>query len=106
MFYYILDTGLETRDTKMYKIHSPPLRTHTPEKTNSHTNKQFIWQSEKRVDSECLQAMGNPGSGNKFGLGNTKKTFSKMLFDHDLEKKEFVMCVSCDGLHVEGTAVP
>lgn len=50
--------------------------------------------------------MGNPGSGNKFGLGNTKKTFSKMLFDHDLEKKESVMCVSCDGLHVEGTAVP
>ena len=39
---YMSDIGLETKDTKMNKTHSPLIRTHTLEKTNSHVNKELI----------------------------------------------------------------
>lgn len=90
----------------MNKTHSPLIITHTLEKTNSHINKQLIWQSKKRVDSECSHATGNQGSGSKSDLGKTKWTSSKMLFNHVLEKKGFAMYVHCDRLHVERTAMP
>lgn len=49
---------------------------------------------------------GKTKGDNKFGLGKTREPFSKILFHQDLEKKEFAMWISCDGFHVEGTAVP
>ena len=104
--YYISDIGLETKDTMMNKTHPPLIRTHTLEKTNSHINKQLMWQSKKRVDSECSHATGNQGSGSKSALGKTKWTSSRMLFNHVLEKKGFAMYVHCDGLQVERTARP